>query len=676
MDKVSESRLTDSSRRAPMEEFLAGWRLPALAALLLALTILLALAGVVSMFQRVHADAIYPGVRVGGIEVGGMTRDRALSELQPVYQERIDRPLTVRAAGMEWPEKLEDLGATLDARAAVEAAFEVGRTDGWREQLVTQANSLLHGFAVESPGVHIDRAKVRVYVSRRAAEVDRQVKDAELKIGDDLSINVTNSVVGRKLDLVAAQQVLESAMMSGAPTVDLPVVETAPRRVEADLEKAKSDLTALLAGPAGLEFQGDEWTFSQEEILDLLKIDDTPGIPAITVTLKEEPLKKMIAQISDEIDQPKVNARFDWNGGNLKMLSEGQDGRKVNQEKALSMLVAAIRGDQRMAVLPVDVQKAAGDSIDPSQLGITDLIEFGRTSLSGVPEKIHNVKLAASRLNGVLLARGDTFSFNRELGPTTLKSGFQTGFAISVNEGQMETVPSVAGGICQVATTLLQAVFQAGYQIEERYPHLYWIPNYGKPPKGMVGLDATVDDPVLDFKFVNNTDDYLLVQSVVENNTLEFRLYGKKPKWRVEIDGPFITDIVKADPAMVREVEPSWPVGKEVWVESATDGMKVSVVRRVIQGSDVRTLNLKSDYRASRNVVLVGGLQPPPTPAPSATPTEGAPAPGATPSAPGGGSSEPAVAPTAAPPDPGQPQPAPAPAEPPQAGPSPSPASH
>src|SRR6476620_11561652 len=109
-----------------------------------------------------------------------------------------------------------------------------------------------------------------------------------------------------------------------------------------------------------------------------------------------------------------------------------------------------------------------------------------------VPEKAANIRLAAQRLNGVVVPPGGMFSFNDEVGPTTLESGFQWGFGLVTGaQGGAHTVPSVAGGICQVATTLFQSVFWGGYQLEERFWHLYWIPAYTS--RDVVGIDATVD---------------------------------------------------------------------------------------------------------------------------------------------------------------------------------------
>ena len=198
-----------------------------------------------------------------------------------------------------------------------------------------------------------------------------------------------------------------------------------------------------------------------------------------------------------------------------------------------------------------------------------------------MPQKQHNVRLAASRLNNQIIRPGEQFSFNKALGPTTLDNGYQTAFGITSAGGQEHrTVPSVAGGICQVATTLFQPVFWSGYQIEERHWHLYWIPNYSS--KGVVGLDATVDEEVgLDLKFVNNSSSFLLIQSRTDNSSVTFELYGTKPQWQVKVDGPKITDQKPADQTPVVEREPSLPDGQRYQVESAREGFTATFVRTV-----------------------------------------------------------------------------------------------
>lgn len=658
MDRASGARGTAGRPARARQPRQIGLKLPLLAVLLAAAALIILGIGSATAFQLIHSDEVYPGIAVGDVQIGGMTKDAAAAELRPWVGQRAAQLLAVRGPESERKLSAADLGATFDAAAAVDAAYSVGRTGGLLDRLSAQFQALTGGYKVEAPGLRMDRTKLAAAVAQWVQEIDRPVKDSGLKIGADLTVNVAPSVVGRKLDQTAAAANVERALATGAASMDLPVAETQPKVTEKDVEDARLKVTKMLSGPVSLELGDQPWTLSPKDIAAAISIDQKAGTPAPVVTLKDDSLKKLVDTAATAVDQPKINARFDWNGGNLKLLSAGQDGRKVDRAQALTLLTAALSSDQRVVSLPVSVDKAAGNNIDPTSLGINEKIESDSTTFYGsVPERAHNIKLAASRLNGVLLAPGDIFSFNQELGPTTLKSGFQIGFGIVINNGQMETVPSEGGGICQVATTLFHDIFWAGYQIEERYPHAYWIRTYGQPPLGMVGLDTTVDAPNLDFKFMNNTNNYLLIQSGVQGSRVEFSLYGTKPTWKVEVDQPVITNVVKPEPGTVRQEEPTWPAGKQVWVDTATDGMDVTIVRRVIDGGGVRTLNLKSHYAPVRDVLAVGAGTPPPTAAPIAgpgpTPTQEA-------SSAPAGPPAPTAVPPAATPTVAKPQPTPA----------------
>jgi vancomycin resistance protein YoaR len=272
------------------------------------------------------------------------------------------------------------------------------------------------------------------------------------------------------------------------------------------------------------------------------------------------------------------------------------------------MLTQAILAGQRAVTLPVGPVHPGAATEDADRIG-RELIEESTTPFIGaIPEKAHNIQLAAERLDGVVVPPGATFSFNKEVGPTTLEAGFQWGFGLTTEgQGGVHTVPSVAGGICQVATTLFQSVFWAGYPVEERYSHAYWIPAYAS--RGVVGLDVTVDpDANLDFKWTNATSDYVLIQSGVQGDTVEFALYGKRPGWRVEVDPARTSNPRPSDPTPIRQEEPGLAWGSSLQVESPRDGFDVDVTRRVtpVGGGEPRTLRLHSSYAPSRSVTLVG----------------------------------------------------------------------
>ena len=256
---------------------------------------------------------------------------------------------------------------------------------------------------------------------------------------------------------------------------------------------------------------------------------------------------------------------------------------------------------------------------------VSDVLGWGRTSYAGsIPPRKHNVELATKRLNGVTVPPGGVFSFNQALGPSTLAAGFQVGYGITLANDRPQTVPSVAGGICQVATTLFQAAYWAGLEIVERNYHLYWIPRYGQPPSGVTGLDATVDDPYADLKFRNTTGNWIRIESWADGANVGFTIYGIDPGWKVETEGPIITNRVPASPVYVREQTLTLPPGEEAEVEHAEDGFEVTLARRVYRdGELIDNYRFTSRYRPARNVVLVGvrTLSPP---TPEANRTSGA----------------------------------------------------
>ena len=301
------------------------------------------------------------------------------------------------------------------------------------------------------------------------------------------------------------------------------------------------------------------------------------------------------------------NARFAWNGGNLTAIRDSQEGRTLDQVGAAEAIGQALLTGQRTVSLPGSIVQPLVSSANPQALGITDNLDRGGTSFAGsIPEKAHNIRLAAERLNGVVIPPGGTFSFNQEVGPTTLEAGYQWGFGIEASANGARTVPSVAGGICQVATTLFQRVFWSGFPLVERHWHLYWIPAYTS--RGVVGLDATVaEDAGLDFRWSNPTDGYVLIQAATDETNVYFGLYGKPRAWKISVDEPRITNRVPANPDPVAEVEPSLPWGRIQPVETARDGFDVAITRTVRrEDSQPRTLTLNSSYEPSRTVTLVG----------------------------------------------------------------------
>jgi vancomycin resistance protein YoaR len=318
---------------------------------------------------------------------------------------------------------------------------------------------------------------------------------------------------------------------------------------------------------------------------------------------------KVLKPVAAQVKVPAVDAHLRWYNGQVQVQTAEQLGRELDLDATVTQVIQAIReGKSEVAILTKDVKpQVTGDMAGSIQ--VREKISEAYTSYgTSAPNRWHNVETAANRVNGELVPPGGTFSFNHAVGPVTFDSGYRTGYGIIATNGSISTVPSVGGGICQVATTVFQAAFWAGMPIIDRSWHLYWIPRYGQPPSGMQGLDATVDpDYGLDFTFKNATNDWIAIVSRVGGGDLTFEIWGTNPGWEIIVDQPVITNYKPASQEMVYEYSDELPAGQSVFVEHAEAGFDAAIHRVVKKdGQVIDEKTFISTYEPARNVTLVG----------------------------------------------------------------------
>jgi vancomycin resistance protein YoaR len=601
-------------------------------------------------FELATWDRITPGVSALGTNLGGASRDEAITRLGPAVQQVLDRPLRVQAPDHAWTTTARDLGLRLDAGDLADEAVRVGREGNPFTRLQDQLKTLFGRDVSVSSST--DQAALNAALERMSKEVERAPHNAQLNLSKDGNIDYAASDTGLAVDVPTSRDRLAQALLSGTDAVDLAVRDVPPEIADDRVQTAHDQLDRLFgadAQPIVLTFGQQTWQIGRDDLLKYVSLKPASrGSEAATLKLDQDALTALADRLSKQIDQPVQDARFAYNGGDLKVMRASKEGRELDQGATVEAITQALVGPAEHTIaLPVNVVAPAVSSDNPAALGIRELIDRGSTSFVGsIPEKKANIKLAAQKLNGVVVAPGQTFSFNKEIGPTTLDAGFQWGFGItSGDSGQPKTVPAVAGGICQVATTLFQPVFWSGYYIEERHWHLYWIPSYTS--RGVVGLDATVDeDSNLDFQWTNTTSNYVLIQSSADDENVYFALYGTRPPWKVQVEDPIITNRTSPDTRPYAQPEPTLPWGRTIVVETARDGFVVEVRRHVtpLDGSEPRDLPLKSTYEPAHTVTLVGTANKPasaslddalqraveaqlPKPAPTAAPPPPPPAP-------------------------------------------------
>jgi vancomycin resistance protein YoaR len=412
---------------------------------------------------------------------------------------------------------------------------------------------------------------------------------------------VTPPRPGQILDIPATADAAWRALQAGQTAV-MPVLRpVAPRWTAGDLAPAITTARRLLARPPVLVVDDLEWRLTPADLARLLR-GDGDGL-AIDPTAAGDLLRAVEARVAVAPRRP----LYRWRDERAVPEDAGRPGRRLDRAAALAALRDGLaRGEARL-VLPMVAQPVPAP---PAALAFPDLLAEGRTYFADSSrERSTNVALGLRKIDGALVPPGGLFSFNQASGPVTLAAGFKKGYGIAISNGKVTTLPSIGGGICQVATTLFHAVFHAGLPVGERNWHLYWMPRYGRPPSGMTGLDATVDDQSgLDFTFFNTTGAWLLVEATAEDGYAVVRLWGTSPGWRVTVDGPVITNVVRASHQMIERPDPSLPKGTRVWVEHAEDGKRV-LIRRTVRDDLGRLLERRafvSHYAPASNVTLVG----------------------------------------------------------------------
>jgi vancomycin resistance protein YoaR len=280
---------------------------------------------------------------------------------------------------------------------------------------------------------------------------------------------------------------------------------------------------------------------------------------------------------------------------------ESVPGQSLDITTTVTLVEGAAASGERMVELPVVPIPAAIATADAPDISRFKLIGEGVTNYTGsTAARVNNIIVGTSQFDGVLVRPGETFSFNRYLGEVSAAKGYEESIIIWGNQ----TKTDVGGGLCQVSSTAFRAAFWAGVPIVERWPHAFRL-SYYEPPKGM---DATIFTPSVDLRWVNDTGEYILIRTAVDKvkRTVTFRLYGKDRGRTVQMDGPYESRLVKPEPPLLRN-DPTLPKGQKKLIESAKDGLDVTIYRIVKEnGLEIRRDEFFSRYRPWQAVYLVG----------------------------------------------------------------------
>ena len=568
-------------------------------------------------FQWNHRGKIFAGVSVAGIDVSGLTPVQAAERINQSLIFGLDGKIAFQDRATVWVAKPVELGFFLDAAGSANEAFSIGRD---REPIYSFLAQLQYGRSDLPPRYIYDEQAALAFLQDLSLSIDVPTVEASLSL-NGLDVIVNPGQIGRQLDVGAALAALGPQLASLQDgLIELQVSETPPAILDAgpQAELARRILNAplLLRDPDSPPDAPLQWIIEAETLAKMLiieRVDSADGQSAFRVVVDPTRLEDFLSGLSAGLAIDPQNARFIFNDDTRKLeviqnsvigrdLMVQASAQAINEQLALGNHSVALIFDY---VLPEVTQDATAE-----QLGITELVSSQTSYFTGSSTgRMDNIALAAGRFHGVLVAPGETFSMAEVLGDVSLDTGFAEALIIFGNR----TIKGVGGGVCQVSTTLFRTAFFGGFQIDERYPHAYRVYYYELAPGGgidtrLAGLDATVYVPLVDFKFTNDTDHWLLMETYTSKTyrTLTWKFYstsdGRSVEWttsglqnKVEPPDPLYEENEDLDKGEIRQVD---------W---AVEGADVTVNRIVTRdGVVIHDDTFRTHYRPWQAVYQYG----------------------------------------------------------------------
>ena len=234
-----------------------------------------------------------------------------------------------------------------------------------------------------------------------------------------------------------------------------------------------------------------------------------------------------------------------------------------------------------------------GDEAFPDKLS-----SFSTSYKTSSSYRSTNIALAAQKIDGIVLMPGEIFSFNQTVGERTKAAGFKEATAYSGGK----VVQEVGGGICQVSSTLYNAVLYSNLEIVERTNHGF-EPSYVKP-----GLDATVSWGGPDFKFKNNRDYPIRIKTDTSSKILKIYIYGlkKDTDYKVVLDSEYVASVPYKT---IYQKDSSLKSGQSKVIQSGSNGCKTVAYKYLYDsnGTLVSSECLSRDtYNPHNKIIAVG----------------------------------------------------------------------
>ncbi len=434
-------------------------------------------------------------------------------------------------------------------------------------------------------------------------------------------LTFTVGFAGHSLMTVGAEEedVIPNTVYIGDIDVSGMTVEEAKREVSDYVDSLQNKVFTLTTGDKSIQVSAEDLGLDianpevVEEAANLGKtgnliarykdkkdLEKEPKKLKILFGTDEEKVERVLGANIENLNQEAVNCGLSRENGSFTII-DGADGIEVNVSESIQAIQDYFKQEWDMAQSTIDlkteVTKPQGTEEELSK--VKDVLgSFHTDYSSSAAGRAKNVQNGAAKINGSVIYPGEQFSVYKAVSPFDAENGYE--LAGSYENGT--TVQTYGGGICQVSTTLYNAVILSELQVDERFNHSM-IVTYVKP-----SMDAAIAGTSKDLKFTNNTDAPIYIEGYTSGGQIYFTIYGEetRPENR-EIS--FVSETLsQTDPGVTLQADGSHGIGYFATVSSAHTGYTAKLWKVVtVNGvEESRTEFNSSRYNPSNKILAVG----------------------------------------------------------------------
>lgn len=534
-------------------------------------------------FRYRHDDRFLPGAMVNGRDVSGLTPAEAAGSFDSRWGAYLANPIIFHAPDRDWRPSAADIGIKVDYLSPLRNAYLWGRKGGVLQRIWEQWNwsGTQRNWPVE---YGFNRRKLREYLQSVASTYFQPFNNAEVAFdGDRLQFRGAQS--GLELDWESVMSLVEHpGPEATVQELEIALVQTTPKFSTDAARDLASSLESMISTPLVLAFEESGWFITQDQIRRALLINEDSGSPV--VVLDRTQFQPLFNEIDETLGFEPVDGRLTYDA-QRNWVTEFQppiDGRGLDHHALFDRIIQVAQSGESRVEIPIIGRPAKQSQAGAESPLITTLLAAGESLfIDSADYRIHNIGNGSGLLHGAVVMPGEIFSFNEYLGTISPERGFIDGLVIIEDS----TEDAIGGGICQVSTTMFRAAFWAGLPILERHKHLYRV-RYYEQGGNLIGFDASIWQPALDLRFMNDTEGPIMVRTLFDRRRqrLRFELWGTPTGRSVEISDHQLRDWEDPPPDEWEITSDEGPDFKEQ-TEWAVEGVYAVLRRRVMVGDQV-----------------------------------------------------------------------------------------